>query len=232
MMDDDQVVSSFEAFKNSFSYGSRNDLNFKFLKALSDQEAARFFQELLWKLGDALDDGDFTRVVDHAYEWQVRAYSGGEAKWSYDDGPFTALRRPLSQSRLTFLTSSGHFFERDDPQPFEVAGMTQEEATERIVEFLRSEPQLSAIPTTASREELRVRHPGYDVRGARLDPNVVFPLERLRELEEEGVIGELAPEAYSFVGACSQRRLLGQTGPQWVETIRKQAVDGVLMVPV
>ena len=45
---------TFESFKNSFSYGSRTDLNFKFLKTLSDEEAADFFQELLWKLGDSI----------------------------------------------------------------------------------------------------------------------------------------------------------------------------------
>lgn len=232
MTRDDRGEGSFEAFKNSFSYGSRTDLNFKFLKGLSDDGAARFFQGLLWKLGDSLDDGEFDRVVEHVYEWQVRGYSGGEARWTYDQGPFTPPRRPLSESRLTLLSSSGHFVEGDDPQPFGVRDMSQEGATDRIVEFLRSEPRLSSIPTTTSKEALRVRHPGYDVRGARADPNVVFPLERLQELEEEGAIGELAPEAYSFVGACSQRRLLGQTGPRWMRSVQQQRVDAALLVPV
>ena len=59
---------SFVEFKNSFSYGSRTDLNFKFLKALTPAEAADFFQELLWKLGDTLDDGQIGRLIDHVYQ--------------------------------------------------------------------------------------------------------------------------------------------------------------------
>ncbi len=74
-------AESLEAFKNSFSYGPRNDLNFKFLKNLSAEEAARFFRELLWKLGDTYDDGDVTRLIEHAYQWQVRGYQGA-GHWS------------------------------------------------------------------------------------------------------------------------------------------------------
>jgi hypothetical protein len=38
---------TFAEFKTSFSYGSRTDLNFKFLKGLPEAEAAQFFQDLL-----------------------------------------------------------------------------------------------------------------------------------------------------------------------------------------
>ncbi len=42
MTSDDAHPESFAALKNSFYYGSRSDLNFKFLKDLSDEDAARF----------------------------------------------------------------------------------------------------------------------------------------------------------------------------------------------
>lgn len=38
---------SFEDFKNSFSYGSRTDLNFKFLAKLSDKEAIERIDEFV-----------------------------------------------------------------------------------------------------------------------------------------------------------------------------------------
>jgi D-proline reductase (dithiol) PrdB len=110
--------------------------------------------------------------------------------------------------------------------------MTQEEAMRRIGEFLSTEPTLSAIPRDTSLGDLRVRHGGYDIRGAQADPNVAFPLQRLLELEAEGVIGELAPQAYSFVGACAQTRLLKHAGPKWVEALQGQQVDAALLVPV
>jgi hypothetical protein len=57
-------------------------------------------------------------------------------------------------------------------------------------------------------------------------------LEPLRELEQEGTIGELAENAYSFVGACAQTRLLKHSGPQWVGMLKQEAIDVALLVPV
>ena len=71
-------------------------------------------------------------------------------------------------------------------------GMTQEEAAERIGDFLKEEPTLSLIPSYMGESKLRVRHGGYDIRSAETDPNVTFPLSRLRDLVADGVIGDLA----------------------------------------
>ena len=227
---DGSQCESFDAFRKSFAYGSRTDLNFKFLSGLSEDDAAQFFQGLLWKLGGSFDNGEFNRVLEHVQEWQVRAYSKG-GRWTYDDGPFVPLRKPLSESRLALLTSSGHFVAGDDPEPFGVKNMTQEEAMDRIGEFLKTEPTLSSIPTDTPRENLRVRHGGYDIRGAQSDPNVAFPMERLLELKRDEVIGELVPHAFSFVGACSQLLLLKDTVPEWVKLFKQQRIDAIVLVP-
>jgi D-proline reductase (dithiol) PrdB len=231
MGDIDTNKESFEEFKKSFSYGARNDLNFKFLAGLSDEEAARFLQELLWKLGDCINDGNWQRIVDHVVEGQVLGYSG-QARYSYNDGPFVKLQKPVSQSKLTLITSSGHFLEGDDPHPFGVENMTQEEAVRRIDDFLKIEPTLSEIPKHTPADKLRVRHGGFDVRGPTADPNTAFPLERLRELEDEGSFGQLAETAYSFVGACAQTRLLKHSCPHWKDMLKKQEIDIALLVPV
>lgn len=231
----DSESESFEAFKNSFRYGSRTDLIFKFLGSLSSSEAAQFFQELLWKLGDACDDGNFDRVADHIHAWQSRGFSAPESMgflWKYDDFPFAELRKPISESRIALITASGHFVAGDDPQPFGAQNMSQQEAVARAGEFGKSAPQLSVIPKETPKEQLRVRHPGYDTRGAEIDYNVVLPLDRLRELEQEGAIGELLAEAYSFVGICAQPLLRRQTGPQWVNLLQQQQPDAVLLVGV
>ncbi len=227
----DPTPDSFTAFKDSFSYGARSDLNFKFLKNLSDADAAGFVQELLHRLGDAFDDGDMSRLLEHVLTWQARGYAGA-GRWTYVDAPFTPLRKPLAASRLALLTSSGHFVAGDDPQPFGIPHMTQAQAEARINDFIQEEPVLSVIPTDTLTANLRVRHGGYDIRSAQADPNVAFPLDRLRELAQEGRIGELAPAAYSFVGACAQTPLLKRIGPAWAELLQAQAVDAVVLVPV
>ena len=230
-MPDQLTPETFEEFKNSFSYGSRTDLNFKFLKALSDVEAGEFFQELLWKLGDASNDGQFDQVIKHIYQWQVRAYSG-KSRWQYNDAPFTALSKPLSESRIGLLTTSGHFVEGDDPEPFGVKEMNLEEAQARISDFLKADPVLSIIPTDISREKLRVRHGGYDIRAALDDYNVVLPIDRIGELQQDGLIGQTLGNAFSFVGACAQRSLVNDIAPQWAEMLKAQGVDGMILVPV
>jgi len=231
VISDNLQNESFEDFKNSFSYGSRTDLNFKFLKALPKEEAAKFFQDLLWKLGASFDDGNFERLVEHVYQWQIRAYNVAGA-WTYDTCTFTPAQKPISESRLALVTSTGHFVEGDDPEPFGITNMTQEEAISKIDDFLKTAPVLSSIPFDTPQQKLKARHPGYDIRGVQRDPNVAFPIERLRELQQEGIIGELTPSAYSFVGATAQTPLIKKVGPKWVKLLKEQQVNVALLVPV
>ncbi len=230
-MTEDDKSFSFEEFKNAFYYGSRSDLNFKFLKDLSPEDAARFFQDLLWKLGDVLDDGNIDRIIEHIVSAQTKGYAG-PGRFTYEDAPFTPLKKPVSQLRLALMSSSGHFVEGDDPKPFDVDNMSQQEAESRITDFLRAEPQLSKIPIETPEDRLRVRHPGVDVRGAQADPNVNFPIALLREMQAEGKVAELFSTAYSFVGATSQIRLQKHTGPEWVRMFHENQIEAVLMVPV
>jgi D-proline reductase (dithiol) PrdB len=227
---------TFEEFRRSFNYGSRTDLLFKFLgsRDMSDGDAAEFFRGLLEEVGNSLDTGDWGGVVEHVYSWQVRAYSprggvrGAHSDFNYETTPWAPLRRPLSKSRLVLVSAGGLFVEGDDPMGPD--GPTQAEAIPRIGEFIRGAPTLSVIPRDTEPSRLRVRHPGYDIRGTLRDRNVVFPIDRLKELEAEGVIGELAEEAYSFVGASSQLRLLAEGAPAWAERLKSRGVDAALLV--
>ena len=47
-----------------------------------------------------------------------------------------------------------------------------------------------------------------------------------------GAIGELAPNAYSFVGAAAQGRIRRDVGPAWAQQMIAEHVDAVLLVPV
>jgi D-proline reductase (dithiol) PrdB len=227
----ESVSESFSDFKNSFSYGSRSDLSFKFLKGLSDKEATQFLQDLLWQLTEAIDNGDVGGLAALTLAYQSQAYAG-VSSWEYDDGPFVQPSKLVSEMRLTLITSSGHFVDGKDPEPFGVKDMTQGEAASRISDFLKAEPSLSAIPFDTPEENLRVRHGGYDIRSAQADPNVTFPISRMKELLTDGLLGGLTENAYSFVGACAQTRLLRRTGPRWVAEWLKEGIEGAILVPV
>lgn len=228
-------VETLEEFKNSFFYGSRSNLNAKFLASLSSADAADVIAGLLDTIDDVLDRGDAAALVERFIASQQLAYKPAEgevARFVYDDAPFTSLVKPIAQSRVALVTSSGHFVAGDDPQPFGIADMTQAEAEARISEFLRAAPTLASIPSDTSAADLRVRHGGYPIAAVTDDHQVALPIGHLRHLAEQGRIGELADRAYSFVGAAAQLRLRDHVAPEWAERLQSDEVDLVLLVPV
>jgi D-proline reductase (dithiol) PrdB len=89
------------------------------------------------------------------------------------------------------------------------------------------------IPTDVKTADLRATHFAYDLTAARQDPNVVFPIDTLRGLVREGVIGALAAHAYTFMGGIySTRRVREELAPQLLERLLAEHVDAVLFVPV
>lgn len=231
------AVESIKELRESFFYGSRSNLNAKFLRDLSDAQFGDFVEDLLTHVSGAIDSGDAAPIVDSLFRWQTQAYAGhlgdpADFAHRYEDTPFTPLTKPLSECRVAVMTSSGHFVTGDDPQPLDSTNMSQQEAEDRIGEFLKEAPQLSAIPSGTDFANLSVRHGGYPVEGATLDPQVVLPLRIMEELERAGTIGEVAPNAFSFVGAASQVRLKKKTAPEWAERMHDEKIDAVLLVPI
>lgn len=229
------MAETLEDFKDSFSYGPRGDLSFKFLKKLPPGTAAEAMRQILEAIGTSFDTGDTSELHDLVVEWQVVAYSpvdGDPRTYAYEDAPFQPLAKPLSQCRVGLVTSSGHFAVGDDPEPFGIEGMTQVEATERIGEFMRETPVLSSIPRDIDRHDLRVRHGGYDIRSAVVDFNVAFPRDPLMAAVASGQIGEVAETLYSFPGATSQGKLRKAALPRWLDTFAADRIDALLLVPV
>ncbi len=221
-------------FLSSFSYGSRSDLSFKFLARLSEAEAAEFLRRLLEEVGESFDSGSAVAIHDLVYEWQVEAYDGSRSRnpvAALEGRPFAALGAPLSDATVGLISSGGHYVAGRDPTPLGVADMTQAEAVQRIDDFLAGAPDLVEIPSHTEPAELRVRHPGYDVRSARRDADVVLPYAVLGRLAAEGRIGAVAPAVHSFIGATAQGHLR-RALPGWIETLRGHGVDVLLLVPV
>jgi hypothetical protein len=227
-----EVGETFDEFRRSFSYGSRGNLNFKFMKSMSEADAAAFLATVLQQLGDAYDTGDVSPMIETAIEAQIAGYAPKPADmppmFEFDTGPFAVANTPVRKATIGLLTTSGHFLEDDDPEP---EGMTQAEAVDRISESLRGTPILSEIPRTSDVDSITVRHGGYDITSAEIDPNVSFPIDRLNELEQDGTIGALPSTYFSFPGATAQGRLKRELGG-WIDRIKEENVDYMLLVPV
>jgi len=93
------------------------------------------------------------------------------------------------------------------------------------------------IPSAEPATDIRVTHFAYDLEPAREDPNIVFPVDRLRELVDEGVIGGLAPTALGCMGGIySVRRTEQELAPAIVNEVLAMRdagqADVALLVPV
>ena len=137
--------------------------------------------------------------------------------WVHSEDPpaFVKLSKPLSECRVGLIASGGVY------RQGQIAFHYRDDASYRIVD--------RDVPNS----ELRASHFAYDLRDARQDINVVFPLEPLRTLASRGVIGEVAPEAYTFMGGIySARKVREELAPALVDRMITQRADVALLVPV
>ncbi len=136
-------------------------------------------------------------------------------RWVENDGapPFTPLSKPISECKVALISSGGVMY-RDQPR------------------FHHEDASYRRIPKSATRADLSIWHFGYPTADAQRDPNCVFPLERMRELEARGVIGELADPAFSFMGGIySARKVREELAPQIAGELKRAHADVLYLVP-
>ncbi|MCC6433569.1 MAG: hypothetical protein IT196_00920 [Acidimicrobiales bacterium] len=134
-----------------------------------------------------------------------------------EDAPITALRKPLSQCRVATLTSGG----------------VSRCAMPAWDPDARNDFRLDAVDAEAPTDDFQVHDSYYDTTSAKQDINCVFPLDRLRELAAEGVIGSLAARQWSgFMGRIYKRsHVLEEAGPAFAAELAADEVDLALLVP-
>ena len=153
-----------------------------------------------------------TRITDNYAKLGYKPY-----QWvsNSDTPPWTPLRKPLSQCRLGLVASGGIY------------------ATGQVAFHFKDDVSFRAIPTTVCMSDLRTAHFAYDQTDARNDPNVVFPIDTLRRLVKEGVVGSLAENFFTFMGGVySSRRVAEELAPRITESLLAEKVDVALLVPV
>ncbi|NIT65061.1 MAG: hypothetical protein GWO39_15305 [Gammaproteobacteria bacterium] len=133
--------------------------------------------------------------------------------------PWTPLTKPLAECRVALLSTAGAYV-KDEQPPFDA-------------ENIEGDWTVREIPTDVDYAQLELAHTHYDHARADQDLNCVFPLQRLRELVAEGVIGSLAARHYSISGYCTTAdKVAEHTAPQVAMRAKQDAVDAVLHVPV
>lgn len=121
---------------------------------------------------------------------------------------------PLRERRVAIITTSGVHVRGDRPFPPGAA-------------------DYRVIPGDTPHADLIMSHSSvnFDRSGFQEDVNVVFPLDRLRELQAEGVVGSVSDYHYAFMGAASVRALETKAR-ELAGLLKKDKVDAVLLTPV
>lgn len=157
-------------------------------------------------ISNSVRGGAFGRWVSKTIALpQLRRLVGAEIPW-------TPLRKSLSDSAVVLISTGGVHLRSD--RPFN----------------LNSDPTFRVIPKDALPADLAISHQAYDRTDALRDINLVFPVERLRELEAEHVIGRLAEEHYGF-GLMGRAKLLMPAIKEAARRISESDVDLALLVP-
>jgi D-proline reductase (dithiol) PrdB len=132
---------------------------------------------------------------------------------TFDTRPWTTPK-PLKDCQVSLISTAGLSL-RDDA-PF--SGMSGE---------------YRVIPSSAPASGIVMSHlsTNYDRSGYIQDLNLILPLDRLRELAAQGVIGGVGKYHYSFMGATDPTQM--EAGAREVAGLLKNGgVDLVLLAPV
>jgi D-proline reductase (dithiol) PrdB len=120
----------------------------------------------------------------------------------------------LSHCRVAIVSSAGLVVRGDDP-------------------FRGRDADYRVIPGDTRPDDLLISHISinFDRTGFQEDWNVVFPLDRLRELAAEGVIGSVARTHYSFMGATDPVQM-EPNARELAGRLKRDQVDAVILSPV
>lgn len=124
---------------------------------------------------------------------------------------WTTVTKPLAEMKIALVSGTGVHLRKD----------------ERFK--LSCDSSFRIIPGDTATADLTVSHGGYDNSDVLADINSMFPLDRLRELAEEGLIAGIAPRHIGFMGGGGDlKALANETGPTIADILKKDGVDAAV----
>ena len=131
--------------------------------------------------------------------------------------PLAKLSKPLSDARLSFVSTSG-------VQP---RGSVPFDTVHPVGDY-----SFRSVSSASKVENLEIHQLKYPTNGAHRDLNVIFPIERLRELVAERFIGGLTENFFTFIGYNMDAERLERTLAEDIAcTVEAEKPDVVLLAP-
>ena len=132
---------------------------------------------------------------------------------AFDTAPFVS-GPPLSERRVAIVSSAALIHRGDQP-------------------FAFGSGDFRAVPAVWNTADILMSHVSinYDRAGFQRDINVVFPIDRLRELAADGTIGSVADTHYTMMGSTDPAAMTGSAGGI-AAAMRAEGVNAVILAPV
>ena len=131
--------------------------------------------------------------------------------------PLAKLSKPLNESRLTFVSTAG--VQPKGTMPFDTVHPVGDYSFRRV-------------PSDSKTSDLEIHQLKYPTFGAERDLNVIFPIERIRELVAEKFIGSLTENFFSFIGYNMDAQMLEKTLAEDIaEAVKAENADVALLAP-
>jgi len=132
------------------------------------------------------------------------------------------VSKPLSKVTVALVTSAGISLKSDPPFDME------REKREPIW----GDRSFRIIPRGITEKDMEVNHLHINTTYIKQDINVMLPLARMAEFEKEGIIGRLAPSAYSFYGFQWQNNdFLKEAIEPISKKMKLEGVEAVCLTP-
>ena len=138
--------------------------------------------------------------------------------------PWAEVRKPLAESKLALVSTAGLSMRGDAPFDME---MERQKPTQGDSSWRR-------LRSDASSATVEANHLHIDTGYIERDLNVALPLDRVRELAGEGVIGSLSDSHYSIMGyqGNDSSTLENRSAPEIAAAMQSEEVDLALLAPV
>ncbi|MEM7097739.1 MAG: glycine/sarcosine/betaine reductase selenoprotein B family protein [Pseudomonadota bacterium] len=124
-------------------------------------------------------------------------------------------QKPISEMRVALITTAGLHFRGEDA-------------------FMFADASFRPIPMEANARDLVMSHSSvnFDRSGFAEDVNLVFPIDRLKELAASSSIKSVADIHYSFMGAGLEPEGWEDSASQVAGLLKQDQVDAVFLTPV
>ena len=149
--------------------------------------------------------------------WNVREDMSGYPWIENRNTPFTPLKRALPLLNLALISSAGAYI--NGTEAFDL------EAKDGDLTYRE-------IPVEVGAADLKYAAKGYDTAAALADRNSQIPIERLREYQENAVVGQLNNVWWSVSPFIPNAvRVADELGPSLVERLRRYEIHAALFIP-